>query len=601
MTTANGIDSAWQDAHRATLTVVVVDLVESVRIIGTYGDDAIERWRRFILEARERVVPAHGGRVVRSMGDGMLLAFDSSRRATQAAFVLHRTLALHNEGRAAAASLALRVGLHLGEVLVDGIDLYGHVVNLTARICGRAQPGNTVVSAEVRDHLVDGVDAEIEDLGEVFLKGIDDPVRLYTIHPPGGLATAIVVPAPPDDLRPALAVLPITTHADTTVGAVAGEVLADELIIRLSRGAQIRLTSRLSTSALAGRDLAPAQIGELLGVAYVVSGKLRIVGSNVVAVCELADTQSGNIVWADSVRADLRDLLRSDGEIVNVIATAVCDAIVRHQLRKARHTPLPSLAGYSLLMAGISLMHRFSADDFARARDCLGALIERAPRHATPYAWLARWHVFKAVQGWTDDGDRERRQALDLTRRALELDPESPIALTIAGSVKVGLERDLDGAQQLYRDALRVDPSEPLAWLLLGTAHTFKGEGREAISHAECAVSLSPLDPMRFFYQTHAAAAALAADQYERAVQLAAASLRGNRLHHSTLRTLAIAQAMAGQDAAARETVSALLAEDPSLTVHSFLARSPGGRFEHARRYGEALGRVGLPSGKPLH
>jgi adenylate cyclase len=241
-------------------------------------------------------------------------------------------------------------------------------------------------------------------------------------------------------------------------------------------------------------------------------------------------------------------------------------------------------------------MHRFGRADFERARELLESLAERAPRHAEPRAWLARWHVFRVVQGWSQDLDDDRRRAHDLSRRALDLDDRSSLALTVGGSVQASLMRSLDEAQRLYEQALEVNPSEPLARLLLGTVHAFKGAGANAVEQTGAAIGLSPLDPMRFFYDTHAAGACLAAQDYERAILLAQRSLRANRLHPSTYRSLAIAQVLSGLGEEARATVQLLLSVDPGFTVSAFLARSPGAAFEHGRQFARALREAGVPA-----
>jgi tetratricopeptide (TPR) repeat protein len=209
-----------------------------------------------------------------------------------------------------------------------------------------------------------------------------------------------------------------------------------------------------------------------------------------------------------------------------------------------------------MLLGGVMLLHRFSPRDFERAKEVLESLTQRVPRHATPWAWLARWRQLKVFQGWSEDPTQDREAALALCGKALDIDPESSIALTTAGAVHGVLLKDLDRGIGYYKRAIESNPNEPLAWLLLGTAHSFRGEGEAAVQATEQALRLSPMDPMRFFYDVHAGAAAASAGQFERAIELAQRSLKANRLHVSTYRVLAIAQALSGQVDAARDTVS---------------------------------------------
>lgn len=587
---------------RSVSSIMVIDLVESTRLVARHGEAFIARWQRLAHAIAQSARFAFGGKLMRSMGDGQLFTFDSPLDAVRAAFQFQQEVPTHNIGWPDEQAMLLRIALHVDTVIVDDSDIHGFGLALATRLLTVAQPGETVCSAEMRDQLADGVVADIEDLGLCHLKHLPEAVRVYRLWPAcegNRVEPRPRQPAmpPADDraLRLAVAVLPFECDADTADGGIVGELVADQLIAALSRGSHLRITSRLSSRALLGHGFSTAEVARRLQVAYVVSGRLVVRGNRLSLMAELASGDAEAVVWADHALFDARQLLSDGDSFAPQMAADICNAILNAQLTQVRQRPLPSLQSYSLLLGGIALMHRFSAQDFTRAKACLDALAERAPRHAEPHAWMARWHVFRAVQGWTNDATAERAQARDLCRRALDLDPDSALALTIAGSVETSLNRDIDQAQTLYRDALRVDPNEPLAWVLLGTSHSFKGEGDDAMRCCGRAVSLTPLDPMRFYYDNHSAAAAIAAGSYPMAVELASRSLRANRLHHSTLRTLAIAQSLAGDLGSARETVQQILLAQPDLTVSGFMKSSPSSSFDLGVRVANALRAAGLP------
>jgi tetratricopeptide (TPR) repeat protein len=240
-------------------------------------------------------------------------------------------------------------------------------------------------------------------------------------------------------------------------------------------------------------------------------------------------------------------------------------------------------------------MHRLSPHEFDRAREMLAALVERAPRAAPPWAWMAKWHVLRVQQGWAEDTGAERRLALDCARRAIDADPQCSLALAIAGFVYTNLLKELDAAQEHYERALDANPSDSLAWLLKGTLHAFRGEGQPAVASTKHALRLSPLDPLRYFYESLAATAALSAGQYDRAIELAKHSLRSNRTHTSTYRALAISQWLVGHHDDARKTVGELLRLEPGLTVRKYRQRSPSSEYETGRVWSHALQMAGLP------
>lgn len=233
--------------------------------------------------------------------------------------------------------------------------------------------------------------------------------------------------------------------------------------------------------------------------------------------------------------------------------------------------------------------------DLKRSRERLEHLAERSRRHPAPHAWLATWHVLLVQQGWSQDPQDHARKVMASTRRALDNDPDSSLALTVQGFVLTNLVKDLDGAATSYETTLNINPNESLPWLLTGTLNAFKGNGKDALEASERALLLSPLDPLRYFYDSLAATAAVTAGKYDRAIELAKRSLKANRTHTSTYRALAIAQSLSGRMDDARDTVQGLLQLEPSFTVTQFLARTPA-RGVLAATVADALLRAGLPA-----
>jgi tetratricopeptide (TPR) repeat protein len=209
---------------------------------------------------------------------------------------------------------------------------------------------------------------------------------------------------------------------------------------------------------------------------------------------------------------------------------------------------------------------------------------------------MAKWHVMRVQQGWSVDSRNEGHAALECTKRALEMDPNCSLALTIDGLVNTNLLKRLDVAQERYETALQVNPNDSLAWLLKGTLHAFKGEGKIAVEHTQRALKLSPLDPLRYYYDSLASTAALAAGHYEHAIKLAESSLRANRTHTSTLRALAIAQWQLGRVEEARRTVGELMRLEPSLTIAGWRERSPSSAYETGRLWAEVMQKAGVPA-----
>lgn len=579
---------------RVVRTVLVVDMVESVRLVDADEDGTVARWRALMDQIVREVLPSHGGRLIKRLGDGMLIEFPHVPPAVKAAFSIQHTCQAANSGVPQERQMLLRMGAQVGELIADEHDLYGREVNLAARLTSLAGPGELVVSAGVRDQLTPILDADIEDLGDCYVKHLARPVRAYRIGPPG--PRPIIEPgAATNELQPTVAIIPFRERIGDAEHHVLGEVLADELISAFSRSDELHVISRLSTTAFRDRNVSVSEVSSYLNATYVLSGAYRAAGTQLVLFAELAEAKSGRVVWARELKGHVGGIIEGKDPLVERIVAEVSGAVLARELERAQSHALPTLQSYTLMMAAIALMHRLSFQDFGRARDMLQALIERAPRRAVPQAWLGKWHVMRVWQGWSDDPAKDTQEALACTRRALDADPHCSLALAIDGMVHTNLAKKLDVAEERYDLALRVNPNDSLAWVLRGTLHAFKGEGTKAMRATQHALRLSPLDPQRYFYEAMAATAALSAKKYERAIALAQHSLRANRTHASTLRAMAIAQWELGRADDARKTVQDLMKLEPNLTVTKYLERSPASAYEPGKIWSNALRNAGVP------
>jgi adenylate cyclase len=588
----------WPELPRSRRVIGVVDVVESVRLMQMHEDDHIGRWRQFVGEVRAEVLPLYQGRLVKSLGDGMLLEFGDAPRALAGMLDMQRRIGRYNTAHDEHDSIALRCGAHVADVVIDELDIYGSGVNLAARLAGVGGPGDITVSPELREECLDGVDAVFEDLGEVYLKHIGKPVHAISARPlpPEGTRDAVRIAWHADDLSrslPTVAVMPFDGAPDRLV---LGELVADGVVVHLASSNALRVISRLSASALAQRRLTSREIGALLGCDYVLHGRCLENGPSVALSVELVVADSGEVAWAERLSTSVAELLQPDDAVTRELALQTTVAIIEHELRHVAHAPLPTLKDYSLQLAAITLMHRSPRREFDRAGDVLGHLIERHPRAARPRALLAQWHVLRVTRGLAADLDEEGRRALEQTRRAIDIDADDALPLAVEAFVHCHVLRDLDGAQSRLDRALELKPNEPLAWLFQCVVHGFRGDGDVAWQCARRAIALSPLDPMRPYFDGLAASAALAAGLLEPAVDLAERSLRINRNHLPTLRALAIGLVERGDLERARQTAARVLALEPQFTLREYLVRSPRGSGSATReRYVAALGAAGIP------
>jgi adenylate cyclase len=462
---------------------------------------------------------------------------------------------------------------------------------MAIRLLLLAAPGQLLVSDEVRDALTDGLDAHVEDLGEHKVGIGSEPVRAYRVEPPGMAAFGERRIAGPRIL-PAIAVVPFSVS--NSEKSIIGQLLAHEIIVRLSQAKGFDVISRMSTRAFCGRSARLSDIGAWLGADYALWGNCEVRGDRLSVQFELANTGSQTVIWAGNQVAPLSAVQEGYADIVGHIVAETSASVLMHELSRAQSQPLETLENYSLLMAAINLVHRTAPSSFAHARQLLQLLGERLPRHPLPSAWLAAWHV-KVNQGWADDMAAEGQLALDCAKRANDSDPNCSIAIAMDGWVHTHLLKRFDIAAERFELAVEANANDSMAWLLKGTLHSFLGQGEEAVQAAERALRLSPLDPRRSYYECLAAGAYLAANSFEHAIELSRKSLRVNRLHSSTLRTLTCSLALSGRIDEARQMAADLMKLEPNLTVSGYLSRHPAASFWTGKAWAEAFRVAGVP------
>ena len=599
--------------------VLLVDLVESVRLMREHEASAVRRWTEFIQLATSQILPRFRGGLVKSLGDGLMARFESVPDAVNAAAEMHRTIAVQNSGRPEQQHFQLRAGINASTAWSDGVDIYGTGINLAARLAtlagpgetiaseaaheqlaaalaGLANPGETIGSAAARDELTHGVNALCEDLGDCILKHFDKPVRAYRVGPASPHPSLAARRDYGTPMEPTIAVIPFDARKDAEEHLDIGNLIADSVIWRLSRSANLKVISRLSTNAFRGRVSDVAEVSAHLGATYILSGSYVVDAGRILVTAELSAARTNQVVWADRLSGNIGDLLQPESELAHRIAAAVHLAVFDAEVEHILTQPLPTLESYSLLLGSIRLMHRSSREEFLQTRTVLDELINRHSRIAAPRAWLANWYILRMTRGWSEDRKREAAEALNATRAALDRDPSDALALATEGFVYCHMLKDLDTARKRCEQAVDANPSHALGWLYRGTVNAFKGEGEAAVEATRRALELSPLDPQRYYFESLGATALLSAHRYDEAEKLARASLVLNRMHPSTWRVLAIALVSQGRVAEAREILGKMRELEPQLTVDRYIGRLPNAQLETGRHWARCLEMAGLPT-----
>jgi class 3 adenylate cyclase/tetratricopeptide (TPR) repeat protein len=579
--------------HRES-AFVFVDVADSVALMEKDPERFVERWRAFV-EAVKHELPARGGRVVKLMGDGMLLEFASSIGAVECALALQARVESVNEDVPLDRRVELRIGVHASEVLVDEVDMYGKGVNLGARLMGLAAPGETIISASVRDQVTDGLGVVLEDLGDRWLKGMGSPVRAFRAWPPGALPEHSLRTRMLAGSRPSIAVLPFRVLSSDAAHAFLGDLLAEDLIGALSVQSELVVISRLSTAPFRNRFYEPRNVAEILGVRYAPSGTLQASGMRVRLIAELSDVEAGEAIWADRFDGQLTDIFELQDKLSHDIAARVVPLLRQRELMRARSKRPENLTAYERTLRAVDHLHKSSPNDLELAKAMLEAAIASDPNYAAPHAWLARYYVRRVGQGWSTDVPSDTTAAYRHAEAALERDDTDSWVLSVNGLVAAYLDNDLDKALGIYNRALTINQSNPSAWVWSTSALTWLDRAPEAVLRAPKAIELSPFDPNLYSFTAVAAVAHLAVGDYDKAIEFGKTSLRQNAMFTSTHKMLSVALSLAGRMDEARAAVQNLLKLDPTLTVRSFLQQYPGRDTAHAAGFAAALASAGVP------
>jgi TolB-like protein/DNA-binding SARP family transcriptional activator len=395
--------------------------------------------------------------------------------------------------------------------------------------------------------------------------------------------------------EPSIAVLPFRNLAGDPTHDFVAEGLVEDLIEALSRVPNFFVISRLSTLAFRNQDRHPREIGNVLGVRYVLSGSVRVLGDRLRLTIELTDTQLGAALWFSKLDERFLDLFEVQDRLSEMIVRQVAPHLHAAEMKRIRVKRPDSFEAYDLFLRAQENMHNSSRAVFETSEALFDAALVKDPLYAAALAWRAYWHVLRVGQGWSPDPANDATQADHFAQSAIACNSMEPMALAVHGQVASYLYKDFDLAFRRFEAALRINANAAPAWMWSAAAHAWMGNGPRAIEEINKAMALSPYDPLMYAYNAYASIAYLVDGQYERAIECALRSLRENRTYTAAHRLLVIALVLAGRENEARASARRLLELEPRLTVAGFRRRYPGSAASHADGFCDALARAGVP------
>jgi TolB-like protein/class 3 adenylate cyclase len=504
---------------RRLAAILAADVAGYSRLMGLDEAGTAQALREH-RAAADPLVAGHGGRIVKTTGDGALIEFGSVVGAVECALALQQLSAERNAGIAGERRMEWRIGIHLGDVLVEGDDILGDGVNIAARLEGIAEPGGICISEDAFRQVRGKVAAEFADIGEPSLKNITRPLRVYRVrstltHPvantPGSLPSrnageggerhrreAGEGAEPPLALpdKPSIAVLPFANLSGDPEQEYFADGMVEEIITALSRIRWLFVIARNSTFTYKGQAVDVKQVGRDLGVRYVLEGSVRKAGTQVRITGQLIDALTGTHLWADRFEGSLEDIFELQDRVAVSVAGVIEPALQAAEMRRAAARPTTDLSAYDLYLRALA---KFFPITKGRLHEALG-LLEQAiaiDRHYGPaFAWAALCHLRLVEDGWAEEPGTSRRKAIDLAREALEAGENDPGILANAAFVLAYFGEDIAAMIGLIDRALVLNPSYARGWYLSGILRINAGQPDLAIEHIETSLRLSPRERM---------------------------------------------------------------------------------------------------------
>ncbi|WP_292450346.1 adenylate/guanylate cyclase domain-containing protein [Mesorhizobium sp.] len=583
---------AEERVQRRLAAILAADVVGYSRLMerdeaGTLV--AIKSRRKDILQP---LLAKHNGRIVKLMGDGVLVEFASAVNAVQCAVELQNAMAAANADVPQDSRIVLRIGINLGDVMVEGSDLYGDGVNIAARLEALADAGSIVVSRTVFNHVRGKVKLGFDDLGEQQLKNIAERVRIYRLRPDREAAMARPALALPD--KPSIAVLPFTNMSGDPEQEYFSDGMVEDIIAALSRVRSFFVIARNSSFTYKGKAVNVKQVGLELGVRYVLEGSVRKAGNRVRITGQLIEAESGNHVWADRFDGSLEDVFELQDGVTQSVVGAIAPKLQRAEIDRTSRKRTEDLTAYDFVLRALPHAWSGSPERSAIAHDLLQKATAIDPSYAYAYAMAAWSLMFSKNSGWRSWRPDQQELCVRFAREALKLDMEDPAVLWASATALASVVHEHEHALELIERSLAIDHNSAHAWAAKGWVTSWIG--LDGIPSLERAMRLSPLDPLLYLFHASIAECHLVARRHEMALEW---SLRAMREHPEpppfVRRVLAASYARLGLVEEARRVVAGILAESPSFTVRTWLEITAQ-RGPHVQYLAESLRLAGLPS-----
>jgi adenylate cyclase len=558
--------------ERRLAAILAGDIAGYSSLMGADDEGTLHDLKVHRKELVDPKITEHRGRIVKTTGDGILVEFVSVVDAVRCAVDIQRGMADRNADVPVDKRIQFRIGINVGDIIIDGGDIFGDGVNVAARLEALADPGGIMVSSVVHEQVRDKLSFGFEDMGEQIVKNIARPVSVHRVHL-AEVASAAAKSVPDQRRpvsassdRPSIAVLPFANMSGDPEQEYFADGIAEDIITGLSKLRWFFVIARNSSFTYKGNTVDVKRAARELGVRYILEGSVRKGGNRVRITAQLIDAATGNHIWAERFDGELADVFALQDEITKKVVAAIEPKLLEAEALRSQNRSAEDLDAWEMVMHANSLFWRMTEAEGAAAIDILNRAVERYPDYAPAHSMLAFVLLVSSHLNLTFSKGPQLTRAAELGARAAELDDSDPWAHVALGYVAFMQRRTAESVAEFQR-ALQLNPNFAAAHGYMGWALAFDGQSENAIAHIEEAIRMSPHDPQHPIFNTGLAIAQYMAGRYDEAVALCRAAfqqragmVRGTRVYIASL-------ALAGRPEEARTALARMKETNPDLSI----------------------------------
>ena len=586
-----------EGVERKLTAILAADVVGYSRLMGEDEAGTLARLKSLRKELVQPKIAGGRGRIVKLMGDGLLAEFPSVVEAVRCAVDIQQDMAGREADLPDDRRIRLRIGVNLGDIIVEGSDIYGDGVNVAARLEGLAEPGGICISGKVYQEVRNKLPTAFEDLGEQEVKNIREPVRVYrwtdaAADPMPGMAGAEGALPLPD--KPSIAVLPFVNMSGDPEQEYFSDGITEDIITALSKLRWLFVTSRGSTFTYKGKAVGAKQVTNELGVRYILEGSVRKAGNRVRITAQLIDGTTDSHMWAEHYDRQLDEIFVLQDEITQMTVGAIEPELAKAERERAKRKPAGTMDAWDCYQRGLWHLYQYTRDHNSQAQRLFAQSIELDPNFSPAFAYSAFARFLDVVLGYIEPSEEVLAEALRAGLRAVALDSKDPVAYWALGRVHM-IKGEHDAAITNLERAIDLNPSFAFAHFGLGFALNLCGRAEAAIPEFDEAIRLSPNDPFLSAFLAMRALALLLIKQHEEAAEWAGKSVQLPRVEFWAYTVLSSSLGYLGRSDESRAALDEALRIQPALTTAFIKETLPFKNTNVLEHFLDGLRKAGLP------